>query len=100
MFATVKVSLESTPTFDSGFLAQHHGLFISCFKSLHRSVLNESILLWNHTVGTADSLDYPQDMQKVLMKLKGATNIQLPGFPDVEDTEVSFTCQHLALSFN
>ena len=62
---------------------------MSCFRSRHKSILNQSILLWNHTIGTTDTIDYPQDLQNILTKLRGATNIHLPGFPEPEDVTAS-----------
>ena len=45
--------------------------------------------MWNRTFGAADSLQYSEGLRKVLLKLRDATDIQLPGFPDIGDGEVS-----------
>ena len=89
MYETVKESLENAPKFDSSFLAGNQDLLSSCLRSRHKPILNQSILMWNRTFGAANSLEYPERLQKVLLKLRGVTDIQLPGFPDLGDSEVS-----------
>ena len=90
MYQTARTSLESAPIFDSNQLANFQALVTSCLSSRHKLILNQSILMWNRTFGAADRLKYPEELQKTLSKLKAATDIRLPDFPDIKDSEVSW----------
>lgn len=90
MYETVQCILESADRFDNTFMAEFEALFISCLRSRHKYIVNQCVLTWNRTLGGASTLDYPVELQEVLLKLKDRTNIQLPGFPQFADNEVSY----------
>ena len=69
-------------------------LLVSCMSSRHKRVLDESINLWNRTFGRAENLEYSDDLRRALLKLRCVAELQLPGFPDQDETEV---CWHLLL---
>jgi len=69
-------------------LLQYQSLVASGLKSRHKSVLTESLTTWNHTFGSAESLEYPEVLRPTLSKLKSVTDLQLPGFPEAEGDEV------------
>lgn len=85
---TIGLIIESASVVDNSFLLSIQGLMASSLRSRHKSILNKSVLLWNRTFGSVESLDYPEELQTVLRKLKSIVDIQLPGFPDVDDDEV------------
>ena len=89
LYETVRISLESALKFESSFLAESQDLLTSCLRSRHKPILRQSILMWNRTFGAADSLNYPERLQKVLLKLKDVADVRLPGFSDLVNTEVS-----------
>ena len=62
---------------------------ISSLSSRHRSILNDAIVLWNGTFGTAETLEYSENLRKVLSRLNKVTELQLPTFPQEADSEVS-----------
>ena len=70
-------------------LRQFDALVTSSLSSRHRSILNDAIALWNGTFGTAEHLEYPDDLRIALSRLSKVTDLQLPSFPDEDDTEVS-----------
>ena len=45
-------------------------------------------MLWNQTFGCAQALEYPEDLRKILQRLRSMTDIQLPTFPEADDDEV------------
>ncbi|MCJ1276738.1 hypothetical protein MMC21_004545 [Puttea exsequens] len=45
--------------------------------------------MWKDTFGSAESLEYPQEMRKILLKLRSLTDIRLPGLVEAEGDEVS-----------
>ena len=90
VYETVQTLLETAPKFDNSFLAEYQDLLISCLRSRHKYILTQSALMWNRTLGSADTLDYSEELQKVLLKLRHVTSLQLPNFPDIGDNEVRY----------
>ena len=62
---------------------------VAIFRSRHKSVVNESIAMWNNTFGTEDTLEYPEDLRTILQKLRSVTELRLPSFPERNGEEVS-----------
>ena len=50
--------------------------------------MNDSLELWNRTFGSAESLEYPDELHLLLTKLQPVTELVLPTFPDNEGDEV------------
>ena len=62
----------------------------SSLGSRHRVIVNDAIGLWNRTFGTANQLEYPDSLRMNLARLRSMTDIQLPTFPENDDSIVSF----------
>ena len=62
---------------------------VASFRSRHKSVVNESIAMWNNTFGIEDTLEYPEDLRVILQKLRSVTELRLPSFPERTGEEVS-----------
>lgn len=82
-------SIEHSVVFDTGFLFSIQELITAGFRSRHRTVVNESIAMWNSTFGGEATLDYPEDLKNILQKLKSVTELRLPNFPESNDEDVS-----------
>ena len=89
MYDTVQTLLESADRFDDDMLAEFEDLLVSCLKSRHKHILNQSVNMWNRTLGDANALNYSERLRNVLSRLRRKTNIHLPDFPDHSDSEVS-----------
>lgn len=94
MWSIIVSAIDGFTHFDSKNLLQFKSLVASGLRSRHKSVLNESLGMWNRTFGSADSLVYPEDLRTTLLKLKSVIDLQLPGFAEVEDDEVCRLCDH------
>lgn len=64
-------------------------LIVSSLRSRQRTVVNRAIQMWNRTFGAAEHLEYPDALRPVLLKLRKLTDLFLPSFPDMGDSEVS-----------
>lgn len=89
MWAATSIALESLPKIDSGTLSTIEALIVSSLKSRHKSILNDSILLWNRTFGIVEGLEYPDALRPVLLRLRTLTNLELPNFKE-DDNDVCF----------
>ncbi|KAL8808328.1 MAG: hypothetical protein Q9182_000148 [Xanthomendoza sp. 2 TL-2023] len=86
---TVLASLKVVPKPDSFCLSRLQDLITSGFQSRHKRVVNEWITAWNQTFGRAETLEYPVTLRIVLKKLRPTVDIELPGFVEEEESEVS-----------
>lgn len=82
-------SIEHSVIFDTRFLFSIQELVIAGFRSRHKAVVNESIVMWNNTFGAEGTLEYPQDLRTILQKLRSMTELKLPNFPDLNSEIVS-----------
>ena len=80
--------MENLPDFSSSSLSRYQGLVLSGLRSRHKSIVNDSISMWNCTFGCADTLEYPKDLHLTLSKLKRVAELNLPDFPEIEGDEV------------
>lgn len=81
-------SIEHSVVFDTRFLFSIQDLVVAGFRSRHRAVVNESIVMWNSTFGGEDTLEYPEDLKTILQKLRPMTELRLPNFPESNGEEV------------
>ena len=88
MWQTIMTAIRNLPAFSSSTLAKHQQLLLSSLRSRHRSIANDSLEMWNHTFGCAESLEYPDELHLLLTKLQPVTELILPTFPDNEGDEV------------
>lgn len=82
-------SIEHSVIFDTRFLFSIQEILVAGFRSRHKTVVNESILMWNSTFGAEGTLEYPEDLRTILQKLRSMTELRLPNFPEVNSEEVS-----------
>ena len=82
-------SIEHTVVFDTRFLFSIQDLVVAGFRSRHKAVVNESIIMWNNTFGGEATLDYPKDLKTILQKLRPMTELRLPNFTESNGEEVS-----------
>ena len=82
-------SVEHSGVFDTRILFSIQELVVAGFRSRHKAIVNESIVMWNNTFGGEDTLEYPSDLKTILQKLRPVTELRLPNFPESNDDEVS-----------
>ncbi|KAL8809045.1 MAG: hypothetical protein Q9200_003773 [Gallowayella weberi] len=85
---TVLASLKLVLKPDSSCLSMLQYLITSGFRSRHKRVVNEWIIIWNQTFAGAKTLEYPVVLQIVLKKLRPTVDIELPGFVEEEESEI------------
>ena len=88
MWEITRLAFESADKFDNIFLTEYQDLLISCLSSRHKYILNQCVSMWNGTLGGAESLEYSSQLQRVLQRLRTRTNIELPNFPQLAESEV------------
>lgn len=82
-------AIEHSVIFDTRFLYSIQELVVAGFRSRHKAVVNESVIMWNGTFGGQDTLEYPQDLGTILQKLRPMTELRLPNLPELDGEEVS-----------
>lgn len=97
LWKTVLQALESVAKPDSNFLSMLQDIFLAGFQSRHRSIVNNMITMWNHTFARVDNLEYPAELQAVLTNLRPTVDLELPGF--VEDAELEVSVQILIIAY-
>ncbi|ESO82094.1 hypothetical protein LOTGIDRAFT_135405 [Lottia gigantea] len=80
-----------TSIYDSDFLAKISTLLEATFLHPRRPIKNQTILFWNTTFSKSSTLTYPDNLKKVLVKVKEKTPINLPGWVNVETTIIDDT---------
>ena len=88
MWRTTMMIVQNLPEFSTGTLCDYKMLISSSLKSRHVSIVNDSLEMWNRTFGCAESLEYPEEIHMLLMRLKPVTEISLPTFSETEGDEV------------
>ena len=89
MRTKVMNSIEHSVVFDTRFLFSIQDLVVAGFRSRHKTVVNEAIIMWNSTFGGEGTLEYPEDLRDTLQKLRSMTELRLPSFPELNGEEVS-----------
>lgn len=82
-------SIEHSVVFDTRYLFSIQELIVAGFRSRHKAVVNETIVMWNSTFGAEDTLEYPKDLKTILQKLRSMTELRLPNFPESNAEAVS-----------
>ncbi|KAI0521473.1 Rap1-interacting factor 1 N terminal-domain-containing protein [Xylaria bambusicola] len=54
-------------------------LLCCAFRSKHRHIVNNAVLLWNRSFDSASEVDYPATLKNVLLSLRSYVEITLPG---------------------
>ena len=88
MWQAIMTAIQNLPAFTSSTLLKHQYLLLSSLRSRHKSIANDSLDMWNRTFGSAESLEYPDELHLLLTKLQPVTDLILPTFPDNEGDEV------------
>ena len=85
----VVTSIENTVVFDTRFLFSIQELMVASFRSRHKSIVSQSVAMWNNTFGMEDALEYPEDLRTIFQKLRSVTVLRLPSFHEQDGGEVS-----------
>ena len=89
MWALVATVIESVPESGNDLLSEIGILVTASLRSRHKTILNDAVVMWNRTFGCVEALDYSEDLRRTLMKLKLMTDIDVPGFSEADEQEVS-----------
>ncbi|SLM33787.1 Telomere-associated protein Rif1, N-terminal [Lasallia pustulata] len=89
--AVIVTAIDSLPRKDSKLLQVLETLIVSCLRSRHKSIVNESLALWNRTFGTAKHLEYSNDLRAALLRLRSITEVFVPGRSEEDEVEVQST---------
>ena len=89
LWLKVVKSIEQSTVFDTRYLLSIQELVVAGFRSRHKAVVNETIIMWNRTFGGEGALEYPEDLRAILQKLRYMTDLRLPNFPDSIGDDVS-----------
>ena len=82
-------AIKHAAVFDTKSLFSFQELVVAGLRSRHKTVVNESVVLWNSTFGEEIIVEYPEDLRTVLQKLRPMIDIRLPNFPESNGDEVS-----------
>ena len=85
-------SIKHCVVFDTRYLFSIQVLIVAGFRSRHKPVVNEAIIMWNSTFGAEDTLEYPKDLKTILQKLRSLTELRLPNLPESNAEDVSGIC--------
>lgn len=89
LWAVIVTAINSLPGKDNTLLQLLENLMVSSFRSRHKSIVNESIMMWNRTFGAAEHLEYSADLRAAVLRLRSITEILVPGLPEENDIEVN-----------
>lgn len=88
LWEVIVTAVDSLPGKDSTLLQLLENLMVSSLRSRHKSIINESIALWNRKFGVAEHLEYSDDLRAALLKLRSVTDILVPGLSEEDNIEV------------
>lgn len=88
MWEIIVDTIKSVAKPESSSLAFISDLLAAGFRSRHKTIVNDLIVVWNHSFGKAKALEYPATLHHVLARIRLSTEVELPGFVDDETTEV------------
>ena len=57
-------------------------LLCCAFRSKHRHIVNNAVLLWNRSFDSTSEVDYPATLKDVLLSLRSYVDLTLPGLDD------------------
>ncbi|XP_022090786.1 telomere-associated protein RIF1-like isoform X2 [Acanthaster planci] len=77
--------------YNSAFLATVSPLLESGLTHPKRTIKSHTLVFWNATFATVQSLEYPESLKLCLVKLKEKTPLVLPGWTDTEQPVVNET---------
>ncbi|KAG8533212.1 uncharacterized protein KY384_001995 [Bacidia gigantensis] len=82
LWALVASIIERVSESSNSLLQRIHFLIDSGLRSRHKVFLSYAVTMWNQTFGCEESLDYPDDLRKTLLKIRSITDIDVPGLPE------------------
>ncbi|KAL8989903.1 MAG: hypothetical protein Q9177_001315 [Variospora cf. flavescens] len=88
MWEIIVDTIKSVAKPESSSLAFISDLLAAGFRSRHKTIVNDLVVVWNHSFGKAKALEYPATLHHVLARIRLSTEVELPGFVDDETTEV------------
>ena len=81
--------IENVPGSRQDLLLRLHHLVIASLRSRHSNILNSAVIMWNQAFGSAETLEYADDLRSVLMSLKIVANVDTPGIASDDSQRVS-----------
>ncbi|PGH10277.1 hypothetical protein GX51_00034 [Blastomyces parvus] len=85
--STIKLFQKSAESEDT-LLQKLSTLITSGLESRHKFIVNQFIKLWNTSFGSKGTLEYPENVEKALRRLKPFVHLVLPNFPPAADSTV------------
>ncbi|ODH51456.1 hypothetical protein GX48_02322 [Paracoccidioides brasiliensis] len=83
LIRSITALLQKSADSDDKLLQTLATLISSGLESRHKSTVNSFIKLWNDSFGSKEKLEYPENVETVLRRLKPFVQLLLPNFPPV-----------------
>ncbi|KKZ66382.1 hypothetical protein EMCG_07886 [[Emmonsia] crescens] len=80
--------LQKSAESDDALLQKLATLITSGLESRHKSTVNNFIKLWNNSFGSKETLEYPENVEQALRRLKPFVHLLLPNFPPAGDSTI------------
>ncbi|EER45492.1 telomere length regulator protein [Histoplasma capsulatum H143] len=90
ILSTTKLLQKSAESKDT-LLQKLSTLVTSGLESRHKFTANQFIKLWNNSFGSRTTLEYPENVEKALRRLKPFVHLSLPNFPQEENSTIDLS---------
>ncbi|EEH07350.1 conserved hypothetical protein [Histoplasma capsulatum G186AR] len=90
ILSTTKLLQKSAELKDT-LLQKLSTLVTSGLESRHKFTANQFIKLWNNSFGSRTTLEYPENVEKALRRLKPFVHLSLPNFPQEENSTIDLS---------
>ncbi|KAL9119996.1 MAG: hypothetical protein Q9187_003452 [Circinaria calcarea] len=88
LWSSITKIIEGLPRLDTSQLSAMEVLIRAGLSSRHKSIVNESILLWNRTFGLVQDIEFSVGLREILLRLRRITDIEIPDLQMGDETEV------------
>ena len=88
MWAVMATVIEAMSESSMQILSNIPILVTASLRSRHKPIVNDAVVMWNRTFGCVETLEYPEDLKRVLLKLRSTVDIDVPGIPNSRVQEV------------
>ena len=92
LWSTITKIIEGLPRLDTSQLSAMEILIRAGLSSRHKSIVNESVLLWNRTFGLVQDIECSVGLREILLRLRRITDIEMPDLHMGDETEVGGLC--------
>ena len=92
LWAATRLRLSDLGSAQSQELEDVSVLLAAALSSKHKAIVCGAIEVWNSTFGDCERLAYPENVAIALARLRRISNLKLPTFPDVAESDVSRPC--------